>query len=125
MAFAVIKTGGKQYVVKPGDVLEIEKLELEAGAKLSLETLMLSDGEKVEIGTPVLAETVEAEVMRQGKAPRIMVRTYKAKKRVKKAYGHRQPFTQIRIMKVGTETAGAMRESSVHISKKVAAKKKA
>lgn len=123
MAFAVIKTGGKQYVVEPGDVLEVEKLEAEPGAKIDCEVLLVSDGKDVQIGTPLVSEKVEVEVVEQGRAPRILVRTYKAKKREKKAYGHRQPFTRIRIVKIGTATASA--ETGDNLPPKMVSKKKA
>ncbi len=99
---AVIKTGGKQYLVKEGDTLKIEKLDLEVGAKVSFETLMLSDeqGSKLEVGSPVLSSKVSAEVLAQGRAPKIEVVKYKAKSHYHRRVGHRQPFTQVKITKL-------------------------
>lgn len=94
---AVIKTGGKQYKVKEGQVLKVEKLEAEPAAKIKLETLLVADGPKVEIGTPSLGEKVEAEVVRTAKGDKITVVKYKNKTRYKRTLGHRQMFSEIKI----------------------------
>ncbi|MFA6321941.1 MAG: 50S ribosomal protein L21 [Candidatus Buchananbacteria bacterium] len=101
MSLAVIKTGGKQYLVKPGSKLKIEKLELNAGDKVSFDTLLTADeeGAKIEIGKPTLSVKTEAKVLAQGKAKKVLVVKYKAKIRYKKRVGHRQPFTQVEISK--------------------------
>lgn len=100
--FAVIQTGGKQYVVKEGDVLTVEKLDVEAGKPVSFDTLLLSDekGSDVKIGTPMLSEKVSGEVVSHGRATKISVVKYKPKVRYKKRVGHRQPFTKVKITKV-------------------------
>ena len=103
MEIAVIRTGGKQYVVSKGDVLEIEKLEKKDGAKVTFDTLLVHDGKKAEVGTPLLKTKVEGKVLEQGKAKKINVRTYKAKKRQKRAYGHRQPYTKVEIVSLGAK----------------------
>ncbi len=97
---AVIKTGGKQYLVKEGDILSIEKIEAKAGETVSFETLMTAEGTVVSIGTPTVAQTVSAEVVQQGRAKKIDVVHYKPKVRMSKRVGHRQPFTKIKITKI-------------------------
>lgn len=102
--FAVIKTGGKQYVVKEGDVLKIEKLAADKGGTVSLEVMLVSedDGSKLEIGTPSLDKGITAEVVEHGRADKIEVVKYKAKSRYRRRVGHRQPFTKIKIGKIGS-----------------------
>ncbi len=97
---AVIKTGGKQYLVQEGQVLSIEKLEAKEGEKVSFDVLMKFEGEKVEIGTPDLSSKVEAEVIEQGRAKKVEVVHYKAKIRYRKRSGHRQPYTMVKIVKI-------------------------
>jgi large subunit ribosomal protein L21 len=102
---AVIKTGGKQYKVKEGQELKIEKLPAEAGKKVKLETLLIADGDSGEIkslGTPSLGEKVSAEVLETGKGKKVTVVKYKSKTRYKRTIGHRQPFTKIKIEKIGS-----------------------
>lgn len=98
--FAVIKTGGKQYLVQEGDVLLVEKLDKDAGSKLELEVLMIADGDTLELGKPLLAKKFEAEVVAHGRSKKVEVVHYKAKSRYTKRSGHRQPFTQIKIGKI-------------------------
>jgi len=97
---AVIKTGGKQYKVAEGEILKVEKLAAEQGAKIKLDTLLIIDGDKVEIGQPSLGEKVEAEIVDSGKAKKITVVKYKNKTRYKRTVGHRQQFTAIKIDKI-------------------------
>lgn len=99
---AVIKTGGKQYKVKEGDTLKVEKLLGESGAKLKFDTLMIAetDGSAMDIGGPSLGEKVEGEIVSQGKNKKILVVKYKSKTRYKKTTGHRQDFSQIKINKI-------------------------
>jgi large subunit ribosomal protein L21 len=101
MKIAVIKTGGKQYLVKAGDTLKVEKLAAEAGKKFTFDKILLmaeDNGAEVKIGNPEVAgaEAV-AEVLEQGRAKKIRVVHYKAKTRHHKVYGHRQPFTKVKI----------------------------
>jgi large subunit ribosomal protein L21 len=102
MALAVIKTGGKQYIVAPGDKIKIEKLDAKEGREITFpEVLLLEKGKKVEIGTPsVKGARVTAKVLSHGKGKKIIVFKYKAKKRYKKKKGHRQPFTEVEILKI-------------------------
>ena len=99
---AVIKTGGKQYVVKEGDVLTIEKLDAEKGGTVSLEVLLMSaaDGSRFELGVPLLDKKVSAEVVEHGRGKKIEVVKYKAKSRYRRRVGHRQPFTKIKVGKI-------------------------
>ena len=99
---AVIVTGGKQYTVSEGDVLYIEKLEVEAEATVKFDqVLAILDGENSKIGAPVVeGASVEAKVVKNGKAKKIVVFKYKAKKSEKKKQGHRQPYTKVEITKI-------------------------
>ena len=99
---AVIVTGGKQYTVAEGDVLYIEKLEAEAEATVKFEeVLAVLDGENSKIGAPVVeGAVVEAKVVKDGKAKKIHILTYKPKKGEKKKIGHRQPYTKVEITKI-------------------------
>ena len=99
---AVIVTGGKQYTVAEGDVLYIEKLEVEAEATVKFDqVLAVLDGENTKIGTPVVeGAKVEAKVVKNGKGKKITIFRYKAKKNEKKKIGHRQPYTKVEITKI-------------------------
>ena len=97
---AVIKTGGKQYLVQEGDILCIEKLELEPGKNVNFDTLLKAEGDQVEIGAPSLGDKVTGEVVEQGRAKKISVVHYKCKVRYTRRRGHRQPFTKIKITKI-------------------------
>jgi len=97
---AVIKTGGKQYIVKPGDKLKIEKIEEKEGKEVTFsEVLLLDNDKKVEIGTPFIKDAkVSAKVLKHGKGDKIIVFKYKSKKRYSRKIGHRQPFTEVEII---------------------------
>lgn len=98
--YAVIETGGKQYQVREGDVLFIEKLDVSADENITFDKVMVySDGERTDVGAPYLSGvTVDAKVLKNGKAKKITVFTYKPKKGSShKKQGHRQPYTQVRI----------------------------
>lgn len=97
--FAVIKTGGKQYIVRPGQKLKIEKLETEAGKPVEFnEVLFIADDKKIEIGAPLIeGALVKAKVTGQGRAKKQIVFRYHAKTRYRKKKGHRQPFTEVEI----------------------------
>ena len=99
---AIIVTGGKQYTVSEGDVLFIEKLNVEAEEVVKFEqVLAVMDGENTKIGTPVVeGAAVEAKVVKNGKGKKIDIIKYKAKKGEKKHIGHRQPYTKVEITKV-------------------------
>ncbi len=99
---AVIKTGGKQYRVKEGDVLRVEKLGLDQGAKVKLdEVLMLSNGEDITIGTPfVKGAKVTAEVMSNGRAKKVKIMKFRRRKHSMTQMGHRQSYTEIKIKSI-------------------------
>ena len=99
---AVIVTGGKQYTVAEGDILFVEKLGVEAEETVKFEqVLAILDGENTKIGAPVVeGAVVEAKVVKNGKAKKITVFRYKAKKNEKKKQGHRQPYTKVEITKI-------------------------
>lgn len=99
---AVIKTGGKQYKVKEGDVLKVDKIPLKAGEKVKFDTLLIADTDasNVEIGQPSLGEKVEAEILGEERGKKILVVKYKNKIRYKRTLGHRQDYTQVKIAKI-------------------------
>ena len=99
---AIIVTGGKQYTVAQGDVLYIEKLNAEAESTVNFDqVLAVLDGENSKIGAPIVeGATVEAKVVKNGKAKKITIFRYKAKKNEKKKIGHRQPYTKVEITKI-------------------------
>ena len=95
----VIRTGGKQYIVKPGDKLKIEKLDKKEGEEFSfLDVLLVEKDKKVEVGTPNIKKEVQAKVLSHGKGDKIIVFKYKPKKRESRKIGHRQPYTEIEII---------------------------
>lgn len=100
---AVIKTGGKQYLVREGDEIKIEKVIGEKDASLSFDVLMLSDqsGEQFQLGTPTLADTsLHATILEQGREKKVVIIKYKPKVRYRRKNGHRQPFSKVKIAKV-------------------------
>lgn len=99
MAYAVIQTGGKQYRVSEGDVIEVEKLDVEAGADARFEqVLLVSDGASVSIGSPLVSgAAVTAEVVEQTKAPKVIAFKYKRRKGYHRTVGHRRQITRLKI----------------------------
>lgn len=99
---AVIVTGGKQYSVKEGDELFIEKLNVEAEDTVVFDqVLAVVDGENSKFGTPVVAGAkVEAKVIKNGKSKKVVVFKYRPKKDSKSIRGHRQPYTKVKIEKI-------------------------
>ncbi|HZR29077.1 MAG TPA: 50S ribosomal protein L21 [Terriglobales bacterium] len=98
--FAVIRTGGKQYRVAPGDVIRIEKQLAEKG-KLEFTDVLAVSAEEGKIGRPQgEGARVSGQVLEEGRADKILVFHYKRKKQYKKLQGHRQPFTQVRITEI-------------------------
>ncbi|NNF99046.1 MAG: 50S ribosomal protein L21 [Desulfobacteraceae bacterium] len=97
--YAVVATGGKQYKVKEGEVLQVEKLTGDVGAEITFDkVLMFSDGENVKIGQPVVeGVTVQGHIVDQGKHKKILVFKYKKRKRYRRKKGHRQQFTAVKI----------------------------
>ena len=99
---AIIETGGKQYKVAEGDVLFIEKLDVNAGDTVTFDkVLAILDGENATFGTPVVeGASVEATVEKHGKGKKIRIFKYNAKKGYRKRQGHRQPYTKVTIGKI-------------------------
>lgn len=100
--FAVIKTGGKQYLVSPGDKIKIEKLDKAEGKEITFgQVLLVEKGKSIKIGTPLVkGAKVMAKVIKQGRAKKVIVFKYKPKKRYQKKMGHRQPYTEVEILKI-------------------------
>ncbi|MBM3570348.1 MAG: 50S ribosomal protein L21 [Alphaproteobacteria bacterium] len=100
--FAVIETGGKQYRVAKGDVIEVERLDGDKGAKLALErVLMVGEGDKVKVGNPALAGAkVTAEVVAQDRADKVIVFKKRRRKNSRRKRGHRQHLTVLRILDI-------------------------
>jgi large subunit ribosomal protein L21 len=99
--YAIIETGGKQYRVQEGDLLFVEKLGVEAGQAVTFDKVLFVGGEDVKVGKPyVEGATVEAKVEKNGKAKKVVVYKYKAKKDYRRKQGHRQPYTQVTIGKI-------------------------
>jgi large subunit ribosomal protein L21 len=99
MLFAVIKTGGKQYIVSPDQKIKIEKLEGKEGDKVNFsDVLLLADNGNVRIGKPVVeGAKVEGEITKQARDKKKIIFKYHSKARVRKTKGHRQYFTEIKI----------------------------
>ncbi len=97
--YAIIETGGKQYKVSSGDVLFIEKLEADAETTVTFDKVVaVSNDETLSVGAPyVEGASVEAKVLKNGKAKKITVFTYKPKKGKQRKLGHRQPYTKVQI----------------------------
>ncbi|MFA6382988.1 MAG: 50S ribosomal protein L21 [Parcubacteria group bacterium] len=99
---AIIKTGGKQYKVKEGDKIRVEKIEGEEGSKITFdEVLFLGDEKEVKVGTPVVkGAKVEGKILKTSKQKKVTGIKYKAKKRYKVKFGHRQTMTEVEITKI-------------------------
>lgn len=97
--FAIIASGGKQYLVKDGDVISVEKLEVEKGKKVNFDQVLLTaDGDKVSVGTPTVSGAkVSGEVIAEGLGTKVTVLRYRQKSRWSVKRGHRQPFTKVKI----------------------------
>ncbi len=100
---AVIKTGGKQYLVSPGKRIKVEKLKGEEGSEVNFDKVLLVEkNKKIEVGNPLIKEAkVTGKVIKQGKSKKVVSFKYKAKKRYRTKKGHRQPFTEVEITKIG------------------------
>lgn len=102
IVYAVIQTGGKQYRVQQGDVIYVEKLDLDDGAEVNFDVLLLGKDDGVTIGAPtVKGAKVTGKLLGQVKSAKIVVYKYKAKKNQRKKQGHRQPYSKVEITAVG------------------------
>jgi large subunit ribosomal protein L21 len=102
--FAVIETGGKQYLIETGTIAKIEKLEIEVGKEVVFDKILLlanEDGTNVKIGTPYIAgASIAAEVEEQGRSKKIRIVKFKNKVRYQRTQGHRQSFTKVKVKAV-------------------------
>ncbi len=100
--YAVIETGGKQYKVSEGDVIFVEKLGAEEGESVTIDkVLIIGNDDKITVGTPAVdGASVEAKVLKNGKAKKIYVFKMKRKKNYRRKIGHRQPYTKLEITKI-------------------------
>lgn len=99
---AIIKTGGKQYLINPGDKIKIEKLDEKEGKSVDFkEVLLVEKNGSIKIGMPIVKSAkVSGKVIKQARAKKVEIFKYKAKKRYKVKRGHRQPYTEVEIAKI-------------------------
>ena len=96
--YAIIETGGKQYVVEAGDKSRVEKLDVKEGDNVTFDKVLFVSGDEPKVGAPYVdGAKVEAKVLAQGKAKKVVVYKYKSKKNERKKNGHRQPYTLVEI----------------------------
>lgn len=102
MSYAVIKTGGKQYRVQQGDVIEIEKLEAEPGSSTTFtEVLLAGSGDSVRVGTPLVeGASVEAKIVDQFRGDKVVAFKFKRRKGYHRTVGHRQDLTKVEITSI-------------------------
>ena len=99
--YAIVKTGGKQYKVAEGDVVKVEKLDVEPGAKVELPVALVVDGASVTTDAKDLAKVaVTGEVLEHTKGPKIRIHKFKNKTGYHKRQGHRQPLTRVQVIKI-------------------------
>ncbi len=123
--YAVIETGGKQYRVQEGDVITIEKLNVEAGETVVFDkVLLMNDGKELKVGAPYLNEAVTGSVVENGKGKKVIIFKYKAKKDYRKKQGHRQPYTMVKIESLTGEVKAAPVKEEAKEAKKVSASMK-
>lgn len=124
--FAVIKTGGKQYLVKQGDILRIEKINGKVDKKITFKNVFLaldSSKNKVDIGQPRLKLSVEAEIIAQERGKKVTIIKYKPKTRYHKKRGHRQLYTRVKILNIGKSLVKTKKAEPV-VQKKTTVTKK-
>jgi large subunit ribosomal protein L21 len=105
MKTAVIKTGGKQYVVQEGELVKVDRLHAEEGKTVTFDEVLLAATDKTTaIGTPLVkGATVRAEVVSHARHPKVVGVKMKAKKRYRRYFGHKQPYTEVKITKIATK----------------------
>jgi len=121
--YAIIESCGKQYKVSEGDIVFFEKLDANEGKKVTFDKVVLVSSEKnIEVGTPyVKGVKVEGKVVEHGKAKKIIVYKYKAKKNYRRTQGHRQPFTKVEITKIATGKTAEKKAETVAEKKETVA----
>ena len=106
--YAIIRTGGKQYRVQENDEFRVEKLDAQVGDKVVFDEVIAVGGDELVVGTPLVeGYAVEAEVLEQGKADKVIIYKYKAKKDYRRKNGHRQPYTLVKVTGIGAAAAPA------------------
>ncbi len=101
MKYAIVESGGKQYKAVPGGTIEVDRLPSQIGEAVELNVLMCTDGSKVQVGTPFVKNVkVQANVLEQMKAPKVLVFKYTPKKRIRRKRGHRQQYTRLGIQEI-------------------------
>ena len=120
MSFAVFKTGGKQYKVQTSEILKIEKLEKKEGDKIEFnEILAYGNNSDVELGSPLIkGAKIEAELLKNSKERTVLVFKKRRRKNSRRKYGHRQPFTLIRINKIFSKDGKVIAEAEKRELKK-------
>jgi len=104
MQYAIVESGGKQYRAVPGETIEVDRLHKEVGEQVALKVLLLADGDEIAVGTPYVENaTVQASVVAQFKAPKVIVFKYKPKERYRRKRGHRQQYTRLKIEAIKVE----------------------
>jgi large subunit ribosomal protein L21 len=117
--YAIVKTGGKQYRVAVGDVLNVEKLDSEPGTEVSLPAVLLVDGSELITDADALATaSVTATVVEQTKGPKIRIHKFKSKTGYHKRQGHRQPLTRLEVTDISAKTAATKAAATKTAKKK-------
>lgn len=98
--YAIVMTGGKQYMVNEGDEFKVEKLPAEIGSEINLDVVAVSDGTALKVGDDAKDAVVKAEVVGSGRGEKVIVFKYKPKKDYRRKKGHRQPFTKLKITSI-------------------------
>jgi len=121
--FAIFEDGGKQYKVSAGDIISLEKMDVNDGDKISFrQVLLTADAAKVEVGAPFVDTVIEAKVVRTYRGEKIRVVKYKSKKRYHKVQGHRQSYTEVEILSIGGTKAAPKKAAPKAAAKKAPAK---
>lgn len=112
MKYAIVESGGKQYKAVEGDIIEVDRLPVEAGAEVKIEqVLLLLDGDEVTVGTPtVKGVSVKATVVEHVKGPKVIIFHYRPKKRYRVKTGHRQNYTRLRVAQIGESAKPKVRQ---------------
>lgn len=125
---AVAKIGGHQAIVKVGDILEVDKLKVEAGKKIKFDTLLISeeDGKNFQVGAPILdGVQVEAKIIEHSRGEKIRIFKMKPRKRYRRLRGHRQDYTVIEIVSIGAAKVAAKPTVKKETTEKKSVAKKA
>ncbi|MGN0075532.1 MAG: 50S ribosomal protein L21 [Parafannyhessea sp.] len=111
--YAIVTTGGKQYKVAKGDIIDVEKLDAQPGDKVKLDVLMLNDGKKTVVDAATLAKKkVTCEVLDQHKGDKVLVVKFKKRKRYHRCNGHRQNLTKLQVTSMPTTRTAAAKSAS-------------